>query len=58
MDSELVMSLVVLIIAILVLRAVGAWMLRINEVIKYEIEILEELKKLNASGNKNQQQIE
>ncbi len=48
METELMSlftAIIFLIVAILILRGIGAWMLRINEVIKLEKEILEELKK-------------
>jgi hypothetical protein len=42
---EALLGIAILIGAILLLRAIGAWMLRIDEVIKHLKEILEELKK-------------
>ena len=39
------------VIAIFLLRLVGAWMLRINEIIKLQKDILEELKKNNSNHN-------
>ena len=36
------------VIIVLVLRWLGAWMLRITEVISLQKEILEELKKMNS----------
>lgn len=47
MGSDVIIGILVILIAVLLLRTFGAWMLRIDEVIKYEKEILEELKKLN-----------
>lgn len=35
---------------VIVMRLFGAWMLRIDEVIKYQKEILAELKKRNQNG--------
>jgi len=49
MGSDVIIGILVIVAAVLLLRAFGAWMLRIDEVIKYEKEILEELKKLNNS---------
>lgn len=52
--TQLIIGIVVFIVAILILRALGAWMLRIDEVIKglqanntYLKGIHEELKKAN-----------
>jgi len=42
-------GIAVLVGLIFLLRAIGAWMFRINEVIKNQAEILTELKKLTAS---------
>lgn len=33
---------------ILIMRLLGSWMLRINDVIHYQKEMVEELKKLNS----------
>jgi len=33
---------------VLIMRLLGSWMLRINDVIHYQKEIVEELKKLNS----------
>ena len=38
---------------ILIIRLFGAWMLRIDEVIKYQKLIFEELKKLNSTHDQN-----
>ena len=46
---EFVYGILVLIAMVLILRAIGAWMLRIDEVIKLEEQILEELKKRNGT---------
>jgi hypothetical protein len=43
--GSLVLALLITGIAIIVIRLFGAWMLRINEVINLQREILEELKK-------------
>ncbi|MHB9140333.1 MAG: hypothetical protein ACYC25_00470 [Paludibacter sp.] len=50
MESDVIIGFIVIIVAILLLRGIGAWMLRIDEVIKYEKEIIEELKKLNNNN--------
>lgn len=39
--------LAILIIAVIVLRLIGAWMLRINEVIDRQDQIIHELRKIN-----------
>jgi hypothetical protein len=55
MNSDWIYGIIGIIIGLFIIRAFGAWMLRIDEVIKYEKEIIEELKKLNNnSGNNNQ----
>lgn len=46
---DTIIGIAILIGAILLLRAIGAWMLRIDEVIKNQKEIIEELKRI--SGN-------
>jgi hypothetical protein len=43
--GSLVLALLITVIAIIVIRLFGAWMLRINEVINLQREILEELKR-------------
>ena len=48
MGSDVVYGIIVIVIAIFIIRAFGSWMLRIDEVIKHENEIVEELKKLNC----------
>ncbi len=49
MDSYLllVVSLFFIAVFVLIMRLLGAWMLRINEVIRYQKAMLEELKRLN-----------
>ena len=44
-------GLVSLVIFILMMRLLGSWMLRINDVIDYQEQILKELKKLNSKGS-------
>lgn len=46
----IVFFLISLAVLILVTRWVGAWMLRINDVIRLQKEILEELKKINLQS--------
>lgn len=48
-----IVILVVPVIVIFVLRWLGAWILRITDVINLQKEILEELKKLNAKENQS-----
>ena len=45
---ELIIGLVLFVFFILMIRLFGAWMLRIDEVIKYQKEILVELRKRRA----------
>lgn len=45
---EIIIGLVIIVVVIFVIRLFGAWMLRIDEVIKYQKEILAELKKGNT----------
>lgn len=45
----LILPFVILIISILVLRAIGAWMLRINDVISELKEINRKLDRMNKS---------
>ena len=47
MDFEL-FDIIILVVILIVLRLFGAWMLRINEVIELQREMLEEIKKLNG----------
>ncbi|GHT59153.1 hypothetical protein FACS18945_5420 [Bacteroidia bacterium] len=49
MDFETILGFAILIGLVFLLRAIGAWMFRINEVIKHQEEILTELKKLTNS---------
>jgi len=42
---ELIVAIVVIIAVILIIRLFGAWMLRIDEVIKYQKQILDELRR-------------
>lgn len=44
-----IMALIILFVIILIMRAVGAWMLRIDEVIKNQKIIIKELKKSNEN---------
>ena len=44
----LILGLLIPIGFILIMRLLGSWMLRINDVIHYQKEILQELKKLNS----------
>jgi hypothetical protein len=48
---ELLIVIVIAAGAILVLRLLGAWMLRINDVIRLQKDILQELKKMNESAD-------
>ena len=43
-----ILPLILIPLFIIAVRIFGAWMLRINEVIKLETEILKELKELNG----------
>jgi len=42
---ETIVVLVLIVVFVLVIRAFGAWMLRIDDVIYYQKEILKELQK-------------
>ncbi len=42
-----VIAIVIFIGAVLLMRAIGAWMLRIDEVIRLQKEMLEEMRKRN-----------
>ncbi|CAN1529874.1 Zinc-ribbon domain containing protein [Flavobacteriaceae bacterium] len=42
---ELIVGLIIIIVIVFLIRAFGAWMLRIDEVIDVQKEILKELKK-------------
>jgi len=46
-----IMGLLLLMIIIMAIRLFGAWMLRIDEVIKHQKEILSEIKKLTNEHN-------
>jgi flagellar biosynthesis protein FliQ len=45
---EVILPIVLLVVIIFVIRLFGAWMLRIDEVIKYQKEILTELRKMRV----------
>ena len=45
--TELIMLLIIPVVLIFLLRALGAWLFRIDEVIKLQKQILEELKRKN-----------
>lgn len=47
-EFEIIFFIISTAVIILVIRLLGAWMLRINDVIKYQKEILEELRKQNG----------
>lgn len=47
---ELIIAIVVIVVFIFIIRIFGAWMLRIDEVIKFQRSILAELKKANAKN--------
>jgi hypothetical protein len=47
---EAIVAIAVFVGIILVLRLLGAWMLRINEVITLQKDILQELKKMNIKS--------
>ncbi|NDK57623.1 hypothetical protein [Pontibacter fetidus] len=56
MDSmDTLVGIGCLIILLLIIRAFGAWMLRIDEVIDVQKEILEELKISNSSKLENKE---
>ena len=46
--QELIIIAIYLLVPIVILRLIGAWIFRINEVIKLQKEILDELKKINT----------
>ncbi len=50
---QFIVGLAILAVIVLVMRLFGAWMLRIDEVIKYQKEILSELKKANSNKELN-----
>lgn len=43
-----------LVLFVLIMRLIGAWMLRINELIKNQYTIIGELRKLNATNDRPQ----
>ena len=45
---EILIPLLILVASIFLIRLFGAWMLRINEVIDLQKEILEELRRTNS----------
>ena len=50
--AGLVIGVVVFVAIVLIIRLFGAWMLRIDEVIKYQKDILKELKTINSKNDK------
>ena len=44
---EIIIILVLFVVAVIMLRLLGAWMLRINDIIDINEQILDELKKIN-----------
>jgi len=50
--DALILGLITIVFVILTLRWFGAWMLRIDVVIKHLREVLEELRKINANSQK------
>lgn len=46
---ELIIGIIILVAIILIIRLSGAWMLRIDEIIRYQKEILAEIKKQNMN---------
>lgn len=48
---EAIIGIVIIVAIIFLTRLFGAWMLRIDEVIKYQKEILTELKRRNFRSN-------
>jgi len=49
---EFIIGIVVLVVVVLIIRLFGAWMLRIDEIIKNQKEILAEMKKYNNQNMK------
>lgn len=45
-----ILALVIFVVFVLLIRLIGAWMLRINEIINLQKDILEELKKQNEKS--------
>jgi hypothetical protein len=50
--TSLLIGLVIIVSVIFLMRLLGAWMLRINEIIKLQEKTLEELKKLNINKDR------
>jgi anaerobic ribonucleoside-triphosphate reductase len=48
---EFIIGLVILVVVVFLIRAFGAWMLRIDEVINVQKEILKEIKKYSENSN-------
>jgi len=48
---EIIIGIGIFVLVILAIRLLGAWMLRIDEVIRNQKEILAELKKSNSQNN-------
>lgn len=55
-DSQMIFGIIGIVIGIFLIRAFGSWMLRIDEVIKHEKEIIEELRKMNIKQGINNQE--
>jgi hypothetical protein len=51
---DILIGIGIIILVLLIIRAFGAWMLRIDEVIDVQKEILEELKKSNSSRSNSE----
>ena len=49
---EIIIGIIVLVAVVLIIRLFGAWMLRIDEIIKNQKEILTEMKKFNHQNMK------
>lgn len=47
-----IIGIIVLVVVVLIIRLFGAWMLRIDEIIKNQKEILAEMKKYNYQNMK------
>ena len=47
---EAIIGIVVFFVVIIILRLLGAWMLRINDVIDVQKDILKELRKMNNAS--------
>ena len=50
---EFIFGLIVVIVLIVVVRLFGAWMLRIDEIIRNQKEILKEMKRFNFQNKKD-----